>query len=327
MSFENINGYKLPKKKINKFLKYLEEFGKVYAPTNKNNWIHLEEFNNPKDITFEGLSWYSAKKHVLKQKDILFEFNNNQIIKSQDNEKKVLFGLRLCDLNSFRINDVLFLKQNPKHENYEQRRKNLLLIGLWCDKPIDEYCFCDSLNLENYYDLCLFDRGKYFHIKTGSLKGLEIVNNMKLDTDTNYSPQIPRCKNKLLTIDIAKYFNRDDIWQKGATKCLSCGNCTSLCPTCLCFDIEDEVNLDLVSGKRISKWDSCMYRDFTLVAGNNVFRDERLKRFKHRFYHKLDYFKKKTNMVMCTGCGRCIRGCPTKIDWIELINKLEVETK
>jgi sulfhydrogenase subunit beta (sulfur reductase) len=329
MSSKNISGYRFPKKDIKKLIETLREFGDVYAPQkDENGWIRLEELDFIADISYKGINWYSAKKHVFEQKQILFDFDNNKIKTPEDkSEKKVLFGLRLCDLNSFRINDILFLEQEPENENYKRKRENLVLVGLWCNEAVDEYCFCDSLELEHYYDICLFDRGDYWHIKVGSELGDEIIKKIKTKGDEIYSASLPNCKNKLKTTDIEKYFNRDDVWKEGSSKCLSCGNCTSLCPTCLCFDIEDDVNLDLKSGQRIAKWDSCMYRDFTIVAGNNVFRDNRVNRFKHRIFHKLDYFKKKTGTLMCTGCGRCIRGCPTKIDWVELINKLESEQK
>ena len=324
---ENINGYKLPKKDLKNFIRILEKYGEIYAPQKKDNWVRLDTVNDIKNITSKGITWYSAKKHVFEPKQVLFDFDANKIKKNDEYaRKKVLFGLRLCDLNSFRINDKLFLEQEPVNDNYKKNRENLLLVGFWCDEPVDEYCFCDSLELEHFYDLCLFDRGKYWHLKVGSEKGDRVVKKMKLKHEV-YWRDMPKCEKTLLTTDIEKYFNRDDIWKEGSNKCLSCGNCTSLCPTCLCFDIEDDVNLDLKSGQRKVKWDSCMYKDFTLVAGNNVFRNARVNRFKHRFFHKLDYFKKKTGNLMCTGCGRCIRGCPTKIDWVELINKLEVEEK
>ena len=105
----------------------------------------------------------------------------------------------------------------------------------------------------------------------------------------------------------SRFFDRNDVWEKESEKCLSCGDCTSLCPTCLCFDIKDEVNLDMVSGVRVAQWDSCMFKDFTAVAGGGVARDKRVDRLKHRIFHKLTYFPKKFDGAsMCTGCGRCI---------------------
>jgi ferredoxin len=78
---------------------------------------------------------------------------------------------------------------------------------------------------------------------------------------------------------------------------------------------------DLKKGKRFKEWDSCQFLNFTMVAGGGVFRKERLARFKHRIYHKLQYFREKFGMDMCTGCGRCIEACPRLIDFTDVINK------
>lgn len=313
-------GYKLLKSDLKKLLEILKEYGEIVAPIKKDEWLRMEEVEDVKDITFKGISWYSSKKFIFPQKQILFEYNGIKITKPKNNEKKVLFGLRLCDLNSFYINDKLFLEQKPANENYKKLREGITLVGLWCNETVDKYCFCDSLNLKDYYDLCLFERRNYYHIKTNSKKGDEIISKLKLKEE-KYSLGVPRCDLRLDTTNISKLFKMNEVWKKGSDDCLSCGDCTSLCPTCLCFDIEDKANLDLKSGVRIAKWDSCMYRDFSAVAGGYVYRKERVERFKHRFFHKLDFFPKKFGEIMCTGCGRCIRGCPNKIDWVELVNE------
>ncbi|MDA3856033.1 MAG: 4Fe-4S dicluster domain-containing protein [Candidatus Woesearchaeota archaeon] len=320
MYTQNKDGYILPKKDLNKLFKVLEKYGDIIAPKKDQNWLRFENVKDIKEVEFEGIFWYSAKKFVFPAKQVLFEYNGIKIMKPRINEKRVLFGLRLCDLNSFFVNDKLFLEQKPANENYKKLREHITLVGLWCDETQDKYCFCDSLNLKDYYDVCLFEKGSNYHIKTNSKKGEEILSKLKLKTE-EYSKGLPRCENRLDSTNISELFEMNNIWRKGSDDCLSCGDCTTLCPTCLCFDVEDESNLDLKSGVRVAKWDSCMYKDFTGVAGGHIFRNERVDRFKHRFFHKLDYFPKKFGELMCTGCGRCIRGCPNKIDWIELVNE------
>ena len=124
---------------------------------------------------------------------------------------------------------------------------------------------------------------------------------------------------KLSTTDI-KHLFAETFWESLSDKCISCGACTALCPTCHCFTIKDEVGFDLKTGKRIRIPASCQLRSFTRVAGDFVFRNKRVDRFKHRIYHQLQYFKDRHGVEMCTGCGRCIRACPTKINWVEAIN-------
>jgi len=77
------------------------------------------------------------------------------------------------------------------------------------------------------------------------------------------------------------------------------------------------------NGKRIRTSSSCQLKSFSRVSGNKVFRDSRLARFKHFVYHKIVYYKNKYGGFMCTGCGRCLRVCPTKIDWVDTINLLK----
>jgi len=323
------NGFIIPKFQLQSFFEILKNFGEVIAPTRKENdaFLRMKPVERLDDVVWEGVSWFTSKKYTFPEKQTLLKFDGEKFEKhNPDSKKRVLLGLRLCDLNAFYINDELFLHQEPKMDFYEKFRENLLLIGFWCDKAQDEYCFCDSMNLKHKYDLCLFDKGENMHIKVGSAKGEKIISELKLKTDKEWR-EAPKCKMQLKTTDIKEFFQKNEIWKKGEKDCLSCGDCTTLCPTCLCFDIEDETDLSGFCGERCAKWDSCMYKDFTLVAGGEHFRGERIDRFKHRIYHKLEYFKEEFNELMCTGCGRCIRGCPTKIDWVSLINEMSEADK
>jgi sulfhydrogenase subunit beta (sulfur reductase) len=318
-------GFRLDKKDFDTFFLSLQRFGEVIAPTKKEAFTRMEKVDSPKEIVWEGVSWFTSKKYTFPQKQTLFKFKGEKIESWDENPtRRVLFGLRLCDLNAFYVNDQLFLNQEPQMHFYEKFRQNLLLVGLWCDKPQDDYCFCDSMDLQHRYDLCLFDKDDHFHIKCGSEKGQAFLEALDLQKD-QYWKEAPKCKMKLNTTDIKDFFEKNEVWNKGVKDCLSCGDCTTLCPTCLCYDIEDESDLAGYCGERCAKWDSCMYKDFTLVAGGHHFRGYRTDRFKHRIYHKLQYFKEDFNESMCTGCGRCIRGCPTKIDWIALVNEMQQE--
>lgn len=117
-----------------------------------------------------------------------------------------------------------------------------------------------------------------------------------------------------------------EIWSKAADKCLSCGNCTNVCPTCYCFDVIDETELDITKGKkRIRVWDSCQNESFALVAGGENFREERSERLRHRFYRKFKYPVDRYGKSFCTGCGRCSRQCMAGIDLKEILNEL-IET-
>ena len=290
------------------------------------NFLRMSETKSLEEISFDGISWFTSKKYVFPEKQTLFSFKGQKIsVPKASSVKRVLFGLRLCDLNAFYVNDHLFLHQKPAMPSYEKFRENLTLVGFWCDEAQDEYCFCESMNLAHRYDLCLFDLGDEWHLKFGSARGKEIFRKFESAASSgalkkeDYVPRNPACDTKVGTHEIEALFKKDEVWKKGAEDCLSCGDCTTLCPTCLCYDVEDDVELGENCGERCAKWDSCMYKDFTAVAGGHVFREKLEERFRHRIFHKLQYFREQFNESMCTGCGRCIRGCPTKIDWTKLI--------
>jgi len=104
-----------------------------------------------------------------------------------------------------------------------------------------------------------------------------------------------------------------DFWEDSAFACLNCGTCTYVCPTCWCFDIQDETHGK--KGVRLKAWDSCMYPLFTLHTTGHNPRDTKVQRVRQRFMHKLKYYTDKyEDGIMCVGCGRCIRSCPVNID-------------
>jgi sulfhydrogenase subunit beta (sulfur reductase) len=112
------------------------------------------------------------------------------------------------------------------------------------------------------------------------------------------------------------------VWDEIGERCLSCGNCTNVCPTCYCFDVVDEPALDLATGRRFRVWDSCQNERFAKVAGGESFRKTRRARKKHRFYRKFRYPVDRYGKFFCTGCGRCTRTCMAKIDLKETLQTL-----
>ena len=105
-------------------------------------------------------------------------------------------------------------------------------------------------------------------------------------------------------------------------KCLSCGSCNLVCPTCYCFDVTDRLQLNLKDGKRFRRWDSCQLDSFAAVATGENFRTERKNRLKHRLNRKCLYETSDYGKPSCVGCGRCARACVAGIDIKEAINIL-----
>jgi len=114
-------------------------------------------------------------------------------------------------------------------------------------------------------------------------------------------------------------FDNQDYWEKVAAKCLSCGICTFLCPTCYCFDINDELVEN--KGKRFRSWDSCAFPIYTKMPMENP-REEKWRRVRQRVYHKYEFYPMNFSVIACTGCGRCIRHCPVNWDITQTLNNL-----
>ncbi len=329
-------GYLLPKSKLNTFLELLMHGSSFIAPVRrkKDDVVVFEELEGKTDLTrldFTTNPQFTAKKFFMPAYEPLFTYNmKNQKLtdKKITARQRILFGLRLCDLNAVKIQDQLFINPQFTDDHYQAARENIFLVGWYCNTPPSKFCFCESMNLTHYYDLMLRDLPgkKDIYIDVGSPKGEILMRKamkLKLKEHHEHVPKI-RTPKKLKTHDIRKYFDHPK-WQKTTeSKCLSCQRCTTMCPTCMCFDIYDKTQTDLEHGTRERTWDSCHSKQFTRVAGDHYFRPDRTARFKHRIYHKIVYYPEIFGQVpMCTGCGRCIEQCPTQIDFVELINEME----
>ena len=286
----------------------------------------FKRIDNVSEVFLDKKTYYPVKSLFFDPAETIFEFDGNKVIDPKISLKqKVIFGLRKCDLNGIMHQDMVFLDENPD-PFYKARRDASILIGYHCKKG-DDTCFCNSFELKKFHDLMFFDKGDFYCIEVGSIKGQEFINQFldifevteDLITDED---RITKNKLKLNNLDIKDKYNSPD-WEKGSSKCLACGACNFLCPNCHCFTIEDSVNFDLKTGKRVRKPASCQLRNFTRVAGDHVFRNEKNARFKHRIYHQIQYFKDRHDVVFCTGCGRCIEGCPAKINWVGIITDLK----
>lgn len=309
----------LKKGELKEFIDSLIKKYEVLAPIKKsNNSTKFEIIKNSKEIYLDKITDVPAKEFFIPEKEVILEFQKGKIKKQiPEKNKKIIFGMRKCDLNALRVLDKVMFD-----ENYIKKRKNTILIGMFCENP-DKYCFCKSMELESIEKICdlfFWPTKSGYQISVFSKKGKKLVKNLpqaKKEIKLEYKNK-KKLKNKNISQD---YKNK--IWEKDSKKCLSCAACTAWCPTCNCFDFLDKVNINLKDGKRIRTQSSCQLKSFSRVSGGKVFRNSRLARFKHFVYHKIDYFKKQHNRYMCVGCGRCLRACPTKIDWVETINKIK----
>ena len=310
----------LPKKELDNFIKDLIRSYEVIAPIKKDSVLtKFVRIKDPKEIYLEKITRVPVKKFFIPENETIAEFKDNKVIENiEKTKKRIILGLRKCDLNALQVIDKLMFD-----DFYKNKRKNTILIGFFCDSP-DEYCFCNSMELsDNCYDLFFYPSGINYYIQIGSKKGEELVKHLENAKKDIIIPS-PRNGKVLTNKNIDRHY-RNKIWESDANKCLSCSACTIYCPSCNCFDLKDNLNINLKDAKRKRSEMSCQLLAFTRIAGGKSFRSSRLARFKHFVYHKIVYYKKKKGRYMCVGCGRCLRACPPKIDWVNTINLLEEE--
>jgi len=306
------------------FIKLLLKDYEVIAPV--LDYIHkFKIIESPDEINLNFTNTlYPPKKFFLPHNETLFDYDKNKIKTRIKNKKRIIFGIRPCDVHSLLILDRFF-EDKISDPFYALHRKNTLIFALNCSQG-NEYCFCESLGYDKLtygYDL-LFTRLKDgFLVEIGSQKGESLTK--KYFSETNKKPQKKHlCDLKLNTSKLQKLEEKfdDKKWEEESKACLSCGACVFTCPTCGCFTVEDFPDFDLTSGSRKRTWSTCQLKDFSKVAGNFVFREQRSRRFQHRIYHKFDYYPALYGENMCVGCGRCIRNCPPRIDMVRILNEL-----
>jgi len=281
-----------------------------------------------------------TKSIFFKQTETLFKFSPGRkgVIKPIEipKEEYVIFGIRPCDARSFTMLDPVF-QGDYKDPFYNSKRENATLIGLSCNQP-EINCFCtsfdDSPASSKNVDILFTDISEKYFVEIVTEKGEKLISKIKAlfesaskeDEDAKKKVEEEAIKSITRKMDLDgivlkldKMFDHE-LWHNTAMKCIGCGICTYLCPTCHCFDMQDESTLD--EGARIRVWDSCMYPEYTHHASGHNPRPARMNRVRNRVYHKFSYFPKNSNVTACTGCGRCIDYCPANIDIIDVIAKV-----
>jgi sulfhydrogenase subunit beta (sulfur reductase) len=282
------------------------------------------------------------KKYLLPTREALLNFsqrNNGKVKQADKAEPTVIVGVHTCDLHAIHLLDLVHTT-GYIDPNYMQRRQNTLIISIECLKPCTEQSFCKSmgtLTADEGYDLHLTDLGDCYSVDVGTEAGQQVIEKYAYTSEASQE-DIKRLNNVLsekwpkfpyrLDFDISDLPSllnlsmKSPLWAELGDRCCSCAACTNVCPTCFCFDVKDEVNLDLTTGSRIRSWDSCQLDQFATVAGGHNFRESRALRQRHRFMRKGKYILEAHGYLGCVGCGRCGQACLVDITMIGVLNEL-----
>lgn len=242
-----------------------------------------------------------------------------------EHEPQVLFGVHPCDVTAIQTLDAAFSK-DIADPHYLARRADTAIVGLDCAAACDDSSFCldmGSLYPEAGYDVLLTPSQDQFFVEVKTDLGQALVAAAKTrpanKTDMqarqkfseekrgNFHFKLP-CEVKYLPEVLDASYD-SLVWEAIARRCFSCGSCNTTCPTCYCFDVYDDVAMDLTKGCRTRRYDSCQLDPFAEVAGGESFRKERWSRLRHRMFRKGKYILEQTGKAGCVGCGRCERAC------------------
>lgn len=254
--------------------------------------------------------------------------------------KYAFLGVRACELEAIKIQDRVFINETYQDPIYKGRREQAFIIALNCSRA-SQTCFCVSMNsgpqVKHSFDLALTELYEHenhrFLIEVGSEKGHEVLNRIPHTQASksdlllaqkiidNTSQQMGRQMNTKGLKEHLDNHRQHPLWKELGERCMSCTNCTMVCPTCFCSTVEDITDLSGQQAERIRRWDSCFNDDFSYIHGGTI-RQSISSRYRHWLTHKLSSWHDQFDTSGCVGCGRCISWCPVGIDLTEEVQKL-----
>lgn len=287
---------------------------------------------------------HSWKQFLFPSRVELFTLHQNgsgwkTITKDVEIPKYAFVGVRACELTAIQIQDQIFMRSDFTDPNYRVRRERVVIISVNCTHPAGT-CFCTSMDSgpedRRGFDLNLTELDDVFVITIGSELGRQLVADIPHENAsgfilTNVEQKVEhtrkQIKRSLDTEGLPELImdNLDHLhWDEVGNRCLSCGNCTQVCPTCFCWDAIDKMSLDGNTTRRERVWDSCFNPGYSYQAGGNT-RPTIHSRYRQWLSHKLSTWKEQYGTFGCVGCGRCITWCPAGIDLTEEVAILRKE--
>jgi ActR/RegA family two-component response regulator/formate hydrogenlyase subunit 6/NADH:ubiquinone oxidoreductase subunit I len=316
----------------------------VFGVKKHNGKYAFDRLTNHKELALNyDVTLLPPKKYLLPQVETLMQFKLGKtfdVVPSIEREQRVLIGVHPDDLTAIELLDQAFLKSQPD-PFYIARRENTAIIAVDNLHP-SPTAFCPSVGTaikDSGFDLLLTDLGDQYVITIGSARGKRLLEEHAeattasdievLAAKSEQAKALKRYQNTLSVpiSEIPKMLDKSyesKYWERKAENCLNCGSCVMVCPTCFCFDIQDEVDVDLSEGERKRSWDGCVLSDFAKVASGENFRHNRGSRLRHRMFRKGKYVFERYGGLGCVGCGRCVGAClPDIASPLKVFNELK----
>jgi sulfhydrogenase subunit beta (sulfur reductase) len=258
--------------------------------------------------------------------------------------KRIIAGLKACDLRSMEILDTALLKSGFRDPAYHGWRENTTIISSDCSEILSTCC-CNLFDGMPYpekdFDLNISKTGDKYIIAIGSVKGEELIGLFQKDYELREAlPDdkeiVSRTRENMLLLLEEQNSNfkinggyhklrhaEIQHWMEEAEECIGCGACTNVCPNCYCLILNDHSQKN--EFVKIRSYDSCQWHGYARVAGGGTPRPKMHQRFRNRYLCKLDYMKSNFGMSGCTGCGRCTEACPAGIDFRKAVSGLSTK--
>ncbi len=337
----------IPKAEWEAFIQGLSKKAHVQVPCLEGDVVLFKPFSTDRTLCFDRPANCPPKSVIFPQSETLFSFRFNkdpenpqkvnvELEEKLDFAETVILGGRPCDARGFTVYDRPYLETDKPDPYYKGRRGQTTIVTMACQSP-SAGCFCTAVGGEpadkKGSDVIITELEHGYFVEAVTEKGRRILQEPSVKDGSAYQGEAEK-KHEAVRAAVkdvfgadgkplvsAERFESDQFWEQALAKCLSCGACTYLCPTCYCFNVTDEQMID--KGERIRSWDGCMHVHFTLEASGHNPRPTRYQRFKNRVGHKFRYYPETYHgEIACCGCGRCIRYCPVSVDIREIVSKL-----
>jgi ferredoxin len=273
--------------------------------------------------------------------EVIFQVENNEFREVVTAQKAIMFGIRSCDMMGL-LQCASFMTRDREDIYYRAKKDAAMTVVMACPGPQNETCFCTTTLsgpvAQKGFDLQFYDAGDVFIVETGSRKGEKLLSSdflVEMD-DTAAKEKIKAFTQKAVqSIPVVQEVNEamnrlkdgsadEGVWDYFGKKCIICGGCAFVCPTCTCFNVYDHESSP-GKGVRARTWDACLYGGFTREASGHNPRATQGLRLKRRHEHKLLYFNEtdvQGSLCGCVGCGRCSDYCPVHIGALEVVKKI-----
>lgn len=326
-------GYILSKDGFHKAIEALKKDYRIYAPVLKEgegtfsdtDIVRYDQIKNAEELVLDRKSDYSFKDILLPLSQTLLFFTEDQVKEADEGQHKILILLRSCDIHAVKRLDEIYLNNGCEDYYYSRIRDKISFALIGCSQSFDN-CFCADMrtNKTDDYSFSVDMQDEKFRIDVKETPFQDVFQ-VCADSEEDVTPSSVE-KNTTsvkvpenITLDLIK----SDVWDEYSLRCINCGRCNFVCPTCTCFTMQDIYYTDNCKvGERRRVAASCMVDGYTDVAGGGSYRKTNGERMRFKVMHKICDYKQRFGYHMCVGCGRCDGICPEYISFSGCINKI-----